>query len=167
MKQATKMSDVGRFELELERDWILITYDIPRDQDAERKRVIRALKKIGALKHTDSVYYLPGSDKAMEIAKSLPGEAYVWRSSPTSDIQAKELTENYYTQIVEGIEKLENRLEELEDGQGLTVEGQRQKLAYDIEVLEQLEAAASNIGLSVCERLSDVRQRLNRLREQV
>ena len=48
------MEDVRQFEIEIQRDWVLITYDIPAKMDATRKRVIRALRNMGALKHTDS-----------------------------------------------------------------------------------------------------------------
>lgn len=80
------------------------------------------------MRHTDSVCYLPYNSKACEVAATLPGQAYVWRSSPTSDTQAEELTQNYYTQIVEGVNKLDVRLDELKEcWPALTLGARKQK----------------------------------------
>lgn len=62
-------------ELVIQKDWILITYDIPKSQDSIRKKTIRTLRKMGALRHTDSVYYLPFNAQAYELAANLPGKA--------------------------------------------------------------------------------------------
>ncbi|MDI6847001.1 MAG: hypothetical protein QMD23_02575 [Candidatus Bathyarchaeia archaeon] len=161
------MADVGQLEIQLQHDWLLITYDIPRTQDKERKRIIRALKNMGALMHTESVYYLPANPKAVEIARTLPGQSFVWRSSLTSDSQAKKLTQNYYTQIVEGIDKLDKRLHELQQNWlALSLEAKKQRLEYSVELFKQLEAAANNLGLTVYERLAHVGQVLDTLKEQ-
>lgn len=161
------MADVREFEIEIQRDWVLITYDIPAKMDATRKRVIRALRNMGALKHTDSVYYLPASKKAIQLAETLPGEVYVWRSSLTSDTQAKRITQEYCNKIVEGINKLHERIHNLEENLPiLSLEAKKQRLNYTIKLFNSLKAAANNIGMLVYERLADVGQRLDVLKEQ-
>jgi hypothetical protein len=162
------VADVGQLEVEVKHDWILITYDIPRKHDAVRKKVIRGLRKMGGMRHTDSVYYLPYNAKAYEIAATLPGEAYVWRSSLTSDTQAKQLTQDYYNKITEGLEKLHERLDILEEElPTLTSEARQERLNYTVKLFESLKAAANNIGLLVYEGLADVGQRLDTLRERI
>lgn len=47
-----KTADVGQFRMQIQHDWILIVYDIPRSKDYLRKRVIRVLRRLGALRHT-------------------------------------------------------------------------------------------------------------------
>jgi len=155
---------VRQFEVEIQRDWVLITYDIPARMDTTRKRVIRALRNMGALRHTDSVYYLPVSEKAIQLAETLPGEVYVWRSSLTSDTQAKRLTQEYYNKIIEGVKKLHERIDDLERNFPiLTLEAKKQRLNYSIKLFNSLKVAANNIGLLMYEQLADVGQRLDSL----
>jgi hypothetical protein len=163
------MSDVGQgLEIHIQHDWILVTYDIPRSRDNVRKKVIRALRALGAMRHTDSVYYMPYNPKAYEIAASLPGEAYVWRSSLTSDTQARQVTQDYYNRILEGINKMHGRLDELEDNfPTLSFEAKKLRLDYSTKIYNSLKAAADNIGLQVYEQLADVGQRLEAVREQI
>jgi len=158
---------VRQLEREIQRDWILITYDIPARMDSTRKRVIRALRSMGALKHTDSVYYLPASEKAVQLAEGLPGEVYVWHSCLTSDVQAKQVTQDYYNKIVEAVDKLHARLDELErDFPALSPEARKQRLNYSVELFNNVKAAADNIML-MYERLADVGQRLEALKTQL
>lgn len=155
-------------ELVIQKDWILITYDIPKSQDSIRKKTIRTLRKMGALRHTDSVYYLPFNAQAYELAANLPGETYVWRSTPTSDSQANQLTKDFYNKIMAGVMLLDKRLDDLEcASSSLTLEAKKQRLQYSVELWNHLRVAANNIGLLVHDGLADVRQRLERLREQV
>jgi len=162
------MADVGHLEIELHRDWILITYDIPRVHDGVRKKVIRDLRKMGAMRHTDSVYYLPYSSKACEVAATLPGQAYVWRAGPTSDTQAKRLTQDYFNRIKEGLQKLHERLDILEEElPWLAPEARQDRFNYTVQLFESLKAAANNIGLLVYEGLADIGQKIEAVRERV
>lgn len=163
------MADVGHsLEIELHRDWVLITYDIPRAHDGVRKKVIRELQKMGALRHTDSVYYLPYNSKACDLAATLPGQAYVWRAGATSDSQAKRLTQDYYDRIEEGLQKIRERLDTLEEElPEVSPEAMQDRLNYTIQLFESLKAAANNIGLLVYEGLSDVGQKIEAVRERV
>jgi len=86
-------------EKEILHNWVLITYDIPRGKlgHALRHWLIRKLRELGAMPYTESVWYLPYSQKAYEAIERLAGRAkfYVWRASLKEREDAKELTRKY------------------------------------------------------------------------
>jgi len=86
-------------EKEILQDWILITYDIPRGRlgHALRHWLVRKLRGLGAMMFTESVYYLPHSQKAYEAITRLEGRAkfYVWRARLTEPEDAREVTKRY------------------------------------------------------------------------
>jgi len=86
-------------EKEILQDWILVTYDIPRGREGHALRhwLIRKIREMGGMMFTESVYYLPHSEKAYDAIARLRGRAkcYVWRTSLKEREDAKELTRRY------------------------------------------------------------------------
>lgn len=67
-----------------------------------------------------------------------------------------------------GIKSLDKRLDDLErTSPSLTLEARKQRLQYSLELWNHLRVAANNIGLLVHDGLADVRQKLERLREEL
>jgi len=81
----------------IQEDWVLICYDIPAKDRKLRHEFIRDAKQLGAIGHTDSVYLMPYSEKAMELASELAikGHAVVWRSKQEDKQKAIEITTSY------------------------------------------------------------------------
>jgi len=150
---------------EVEENWILITYDIPRSGGTVRKSVLRRLHRLGALQFTESVYYLPYSREgvvaATEVCKGA-GSVFAWYSKIEGE-QARELTAKYVSDITSAIESLETKMWQLEN----IVDYDPKKASWKIKELrqthQQLHKAVGLIEASplLWERLSDVRQRLD------
>jgi hypothetical protein len=94
----------------IQRNWILITYDIPRRNAALRRSVLRRLYRLGAVRHTDSVYYLPYSYEALSAISGV-SDVYVWCSELTVDEQAEQLTQHYMKGLIGIFEGLLRRIE--------------------------------------------------------
>ena len=149
----------------VEENWILITYDIPRNEGSIRKSVLRRLHRLGALQFTESVYYLPYSPEGMAAAKEVckgTGSVYAWYSKMIEGEQARELTIKYILDITVAIENLETKVWQLEH----MVDYDPKKASWKIKELRQtyrqLHKAASLIDTPplLFQRLSDVRQSL-------
>jgi len=97
----------------IQQDWVLITYDIPAKDKKLRHEFIKQAKQLGAIPHTDSVYLLPFSEKAMELASELAvkGHAVVWRSKQEDKQKAIEITIKYDTALEMRCIYLEQRLQ--------------------------------------------------------
>lgn len=82
---------------ELIQDFVLICYDLPATARTLRREFLKAAHAIGAVKHTDSVYLLPYSEKAMAWAGMLEsaGHAVVWKAHQPDKGIAIEITANY------------------------------------------------------------------------
>jgi hypothetical protein len=93
-------------------DWVLITYDIPQSAAKLRRTFIKEAKALGAEKHTASVYYMPYSDEAMDLANKLEsaGYAVVWRSYQPDQAKAIVLTINYADKLKVRCDTIEQRL---------------------------------------------------------
>lgn len=80
--------------------WILCTYDLPHtdEGDKARARFLMMASAIGATRHTDSVYVLPDSPEAINLALELAdtegGEVIVWGQAVPLN-KEKEITEAY------------------------------------------------------------------------
>ncbi len=163
---------------QIEHNWILIVYDIPNSQSTTRKRVIRALKKFGAVQNTESVYYLPDTPKALSLAQKIPGKIFVWQSHLPSEEQAAQLTRDYYQKILEAIEKVQRLInEQLSDvyrdrkgnllAAGLVdKKARKQRLQYISELFENVKKAAANIGQNFSE-LKGLEKLVERLRKKI
>lgn len=93
-------------------DYVLITYDIPAKEKALRDAFLRDAKAIGAIQYTQSVYLLPQSVKAIELANKLAsiGKAVVFTSSPVSQKVALEITTKYSDSIMTRCAYISQRL---------------------------------------------------------
>jgi len=97
----------------IQEDWVLITYDIPAKDKKLRNEFIRDAKQLGAIPHTDSVYLMPYSEKAMQLAAELAekGHAVVWRSKQEDKQKAIEITTTYNSALSARCDYLEQRLQ--------------------------------------------------------
>jgi hypothetical protein len=79
------------------QDYVLITFDIPQNQGKLRKLVLKKIHSIGGMMHTASVYLIPYSDKAMELANMIKevGDVVVWTSHQDNLSTAKNITFSY------------------------------------------------------------------------
>lgn len=82
---------------EIIQDYVLICYDIPASEGKLRKRFLREAHSIGAIGYTQSVYLIPYSDKAFDLANNLAakGNAIVFRSNQANEKKALEITVKY------------------------------------------------------------------------
>jgi hypothetical protein len=158
---------------EVEENWILITYDIPRTEETIRKSVLRRLHRLGALQFTESVYYLPYSREGIVAAREVckgAGSVFAWYSKIEGE-QARELTAKYVLDITSAIENLETKVWQLENMVDYDPKKASSKIKELRQTYQQLHTAVGLIEAPplLWERLSDVRQRLDaanaRLRE--
>ncbi len=97
--------------------WILLTYDLPHNEqgDKARREFLRDARKLGACQHTESVYLIPYSAEAgnavLELTKA--GKVFVWTSESTNPDQAKEITRNYDLELKEMVKKLSGRVDRM------------------------------------------------------
>lgn len=95
--------------------WILLTFDLPHNEEGDRARreFLANAKRLGAVMHTESVYYMPftqaASLTALEMAKVKGGEVHVWYSQTPDEQKAIELTKDYDERLVPEITKLDER----------------------------------------------------------
>ena len=97
---------------EIEQNWVLLTYDIPRKDQKVRDSFIKEAKAIGAVMHTESCYLLPYSDKAFELANKVAaiGNAVVWKSRQEDKEKAEEITTKYGDHLKIRCQSIEQRL---------------------------------------------------------
>ncbi len=97
---------------ELVKDYILILYDIPEKEKKLRAKFLKDAHAMGAEKHTDSVYLLPYSEAAVQLANDLDsaGHAYVFRSQPTKEKQAIEIHTKYNENLKARCDTIEQRI---------------------------------------------------------
>ena len=117
LRRATFLSKLGNIEFnprELVDDWILITYDIPANEEGNiaRQKFLKMAPKMGAVMHTKSVYLMPNTNECqlatLELSKI--GKVYVWYSRAKDEHDKKELTELYDARIGEMVNDLADRL---------------------------------------------------------
>ncbi len=100
-------------EIELIKDWLLITYDLPVTKEGmeARSKFLSMAPRLGAMMHTRSVYFMPQS-QASEVAAlelSKVGKVFVWTSN-LDDVKAKELTELYDSRIEDEVDAVRDRI---------------------------------------------------------
>jgi len=109
-------------------DWLLIVYDIPagrNEEEANRNDAFRAYwiynaKRLGAVRHTESVYYAPFHPRTMQLAQEIAeragGQVYIFHSKITTPAAAKDFTTRYDKAIEEEyFDELEQRIKEAEE----------------------------------------------------
>jgi len=89
---------VTQHEQRPEREWVLLSYRIPREPSTPRIAVWRKLKDLGVAKIGDGLVALPADVRTQEhlewIAETVreaDGEAIVWTASPTPRRIGREL----------------------------------------------------------------------------
>ncbi|KKK80731.1 hypothetical protein LCGC14_2820560 [marine sediment metagenome] len=97
---------------ELILDFVLIMYDIPAVEKKLRHRFIRDALEMGAEQYTESVYLLPFSEKALEMANELEsaGHAVVFSAHQHDIKTAVEINVKYSTGIKNRCKVIEQRL---------------------------------------------------------
>ncbi len=97
---------------ELILDFVLIMYDIPAVEKQLRRRFIRDALEMGAEQYTESVYLLPFSEEALEMANQLDsaGHAVVFSAHQHDMDKAVEINVKYATGIKNRCKVIEQRL---------------------------------------------------------
>lgn len=105
---------VGQDIKEIEDNYILICYDIPATKEGNklRKQVLKDMSNIGAVGFTQSVYYMPYSDKAFQLANEIKerGHSVVWVSQQKDKKVAVQLKVNYEEHLKMRCAYIEQRL---------------------------------------------------------
>ena len=113
-----RMTDIPLKAKEIVEDWLLLTYDIPKSEAGNKARrdFLSQIHLIGGVQHTASVYYMPWTQEAEQLAFKVAkvGKAVVWSSTPTDKAVAKDLTNAYDTQLMELLDDLEARLDKIQ-----------------------------------------------------
>jgi len=78
---------------ELIQDFVLINYDIPATEKKLRRQFLKKALAMGAQQFTESVYLLPYSETALEMANELEsaGHAVVWAAHQHNVSKALEI----------------------------------------------------------------------------
>jgi len=99
-------------EKELILDFVLIMYDIPAVEKKLRRRFINDALAMGAEQYTESVYLLPFSEKALEMANELEsaGHAVVFSAHQHDMAKAVEINVKYATGVENRCKAIEQRL---------------------------------------------------------
>lgn len=106
---------------EIVADWILVTYDLPSTKEGLTRRhdFLRAGKYAGAVQHSESVYYMPMTQVAVEAITKLSegsgGAVFVWYTKAASESLAQQLTTVYDKQVLEWIEKVGERVPKISE----------------------------------------------------
>lgn len=113
-----RLADIPIEATEIVGQWLLLTYDIPKSEtgDKARREFLKKAYAIGATQHTASVYYMPWTPEAENLAFDVAtvGKACVWTSRPTDDEQAVILTKRYDVGLEELLDKIVERIDKLE-----------------------------------------------------
>lgn len=99
------------------QDFVLITYDIPAKEKKLRREFLKAASALGAEIYTESVYLLPYTDQAMELAAELEsaGHAVVWRAYQPDEQKALEINVKYEQGIKDRCMAIQTRLVIVQD----------------------------------------------------
>lgn len=117
LKAMSAFANVDIQVRELVDRWILLTYDLPvtREGNEARYKFLANARRIGAIKHTNSVYLMPWTPQA-ELAAlevSAIGDAFLWISEIKEDKVAK-LTQDYDRKSKVVFDEVEKRLDKIE-----------------------------------------------------
>ena len=129
---------------ELILDFVLIMYDIPAVEKKLRHRFIRDALEMGAEQYTESVYLLPFSEQALEMANQLEsaGHAVVFSAHQHDLAKATEINVKYSTGIKNRCKVIEQRLviigEYIKKGSLLRAQGMGLKTARLLKELVKI-----------------------------
>lgn len=97
-------------------EFILITYDIPCTEEGNKARAyfLEMARRMGAVQHTESVYYMPWTQSAdvAALVTAKAGRVYVWYTK-ADDATAKLLTAHYDVAVIAWIDDVRERLERI------------------------------------------------------
>jgi len=118
LKAMSAFANVDVQVRELVDKWILLTYDLPvtKEGNDARYKFLASARRVGAIKHTNSVYLMPWTPQAelaaLEVAAI--GDAFLWISEVKEDRVAK-LTRDYDRKSRVIFDKVEERLTRIEN----------------------------------------------------
>lgn len=118
LEVTAKLSGVPVKTREICDTFLLLTYDIPHNEqgDRMRRKFLSRARMIGATQHTASVYFMPWTPEAEDLALEIAtvGEAVVWTSKPTQQSEAAALTRDYDRNLKDLIDKMSERIDNIE-----------------------------------------------------
>lgn len=110
------IADVPVNVREFHSDWILFTYDLPNTPEGVKARYnfLGKAKYLGAMQHTESVYFMPWTDAANAAALDLAdaGTVYVWHTK-VGEVNSIDLTKDYDAKIINEIKALDVRVDKI------------------------------------------------------
>ncbi len=112
------MEDVQEAEKkEITAEYILLTYDIPAKEKKLRRDFLKAVKSIGAMEYTASVYLLPFTAESLALANSLnsKGHAVVWTAQQPDKGKATEIYAKYAQHLKLKLLAIQQRLTMAQD----------------------------------------------------
>jgi len=117
IKAMSAFSGVDIQVREIVDKWILLTYDLPvtKEGNEARSKFLTTARRIGAIKHTNSVYLMPWTPQAELLALNVSqiGEAFLWISQVKEDKVAG-LTKDYDTKSKQIFKDVAERLDKIE-----------------------------------------------------
>lgn len=128
-------------------EYILVCFDIPQKEGKLRKLILRRIHDIGGIMHTSSVYLMPYSEKAMDLANeiSTAGDVVVWRSKQEHPEIAKSITMKYEEHLHMRCVVIEQRLVIIADHIANDRLGKANRMAQKTKkLLWQLKLIATN-----------------------
>jgi hypothetical protein len=146
-----RMTDTEIEAREICDKWLLITYDIPHNEqgDKARSEFLMRARLIGATRHTDSVYLMPWTQHAEVLALQLAraGEVCVWTSQTTDEAKAAEITRNYDRGIQPQLDEISGRVDKITEYLNKGWEKRAQKMVDKTErMLDNMEQAIIRRG---------------------
>jgi len=131
---------------ELVDKWILLTYDLPvtKEGNDARYKFLANAHRIGAIKHTNSVYLMPWTPQAELAALQVAaiGDAFLWISEVKEDRVAK-LTQDYDRKSIIMFDKVEERLDKIE---GHMIQGHMKRAARMLDKTRPMVDSLINIA---------------------
>lgn len=167
-KAIARLKDIQINTCELIDDWILLTYDLPVNEEGNKARgkFLKLAPKIGAMMHSRSVYLMPATSQAQVAAVELSGvangEVYIF-TSKVDEKMAKSLTNFYDNKIGEQITEIEGRIQKMEQlilNEKFGMAERMRKKSTNLYAQLLFAAAQRGVGTEVYQKLSNIEQKL-------
>jgi hypothetical protein len=153
-----RMTDTKINVQEVVSKWLLLTYDLPHNEEGDkaRREFLLEAAAIGAIRHTDSVYLMPWTPEADRLALKLSrikgGNTVVWTSQPTDPALAKPLTTNYDRSLEPQLKEIGERIDRIWEHQ------QRNRRLLALKLVPKTEKLLTNVEQAILRRGSAVLQ---------
>lgn len=119
IKLAGKLSGVDIKVRDICHDWILVTFDIPKNEQGDkiRQKFYNVARRLGAVMHTESCYLLPWCPETGDVLIDIAsiGNCFVWLSTISDEEKAKEVTDQYDAGISEYIKEVKERINKMDE----------------------------------------------------